>query len=52
MKHNPVAHRTLWGLLIEKKQQDFAEVAYQLIGSYATLVDERRWYRSWRSTGA
>ena len=41
-------HQTLWGLMLEKKQQDFPEVAYQLIGRYPALVDERRWYKSWR----
>lgn len=41
-------HQTLWGLMLEKKQQDFAEVAYQLIGGYPALVNGRRWYRSWR----
>lgn len=41
-------HQTLWGLMLEKKQQDFAEIAYQLIGSYPALVNGRRWFRSWR----
>ena len=41
-------HQTLWGLMLEKKQHDFAEVAYQLIGSYPALVSGRRWYRLWR----
>lgn len=40
--------QTLWGLMLEKKQLNFAEVAYRIIGSYSTLVDGRRWYRSLR----
>lgn len=38
--------QTLWGLMLEQKQQDFAEVAYRLIGGYPALVGGRRWYRS------
>jgi hypothetical protein len=41
-------HQTLWALMLEKKQQDFAEIAYQLIGSYPALVDGRRWYQSYK----
>jgi hypothetical protein len=39
-------HQTIWGLLLEKRQQDFPEIAYRLIGSYESLVDSRRWFRS------
>lgn len=40
-------HQTLWGRMLEKKQHNFAEVAYRLIGSYSALVKGRRWYQSW-----
>jgi hypothetical protein len=39
-------HQTIWGLMLEKKQYDFSEVAYQLIGAYESLVTGRRWFQS------
>ena len=39
-------HQTIWGLMLEKREQDFPEIAYRLIGSYESLVHARRWFRS------
>ena len=39
-------HQTIWGLMLEKKQQDFPEIAYRLIGAYESLVNSRRWFQS------
>jgi hypothetical protein len=39
-------HQTIWGLMVEKKQYDFPEIAYQLIGAYEPLVKGRRWFQS------
>lgn len=40
--------QTIWGLMIEKKEKNFAEIAYQVIGSYPELISKRRWYQLWR----
>lgn len=47
-KSSGPGHQTLWGLMLEKRQHNFSEIAYRIIGSYSALVDGRRWYRSRR----
>jgi hypothetical protein len=37
--------QTIWGLMLEKMKYDFPNVAYELIGTYKTLVERRRWFR-------
>lgn len=38
-------HQTIWGLMLEKKQHDYPEIAYQLIAAFGSLVNNRRWFQ-------
>ena len=38
-------HQTIWGLMIAERDADFVQGAYQIIGAFPTLVNNRRWYQ-------
>ncbi len=38
-------NQTIWGLMLEKKEQNFPEIARKLIGSFEELTNKRRWFR-------
>ena len=37
--------QTIWGILVESVKSNFAQDAYKMIGSFPTLVQDRRWYQ-------
>ena len=42
--------QTIWGLMLEKMKCNFPEVAYELIGTYKPVVQNRRWFRLARAS--
>lgn len=38
-------HQTVWGLLLSKKSLDCPKVALEIIGSFESLVSNRRWFQ-------
>jgi hypothetical protein len=37
--------QSIWGHMLRSRTFNFPRLAYEVIGSYAALVDSRRWYR-------
>jgi hypothetical protein len=37
--------QTIWGLMLAERESNFVLSAYLIIGSYPSLVKDRRWFR-------